>query len=41
MHGTGTMGKTIRDIGDDKIVAFVDRIEEININEKIDVVVDF
>lgn len=41
MHGTGTMGKTIRDIGDDKIVAFVDRIEEIDINEKIDVVVDF
>lgn len=41
MHGTGTMGKTIREIGGDKIVAFVDSIEEININEKIDVVVDF
>ncbi|MGL5278966.1 MAG: 4-hydroxy-tetrahydrodipicolinate reductase [Cetobacterium sp.] len=41
MHGTGAMGKTIRDIGNDKIVAFVDNIEEININEKIDVVVDF
>ncbi|MGL4539340.1 MAG: 4-hydroxy-tetrahydrodipicolinate reductase [Cetobacterium sp.] len=41
MHGTGTMGKTIRDIGEDKIVAFVDSIEEISVNEKIDVVVDF
>lgn len=41
MHGTGTMGKIIQDIGDDKIVAFVDNIEEIDINEKIDVVIDF
>lgn len=41
MHGTGTMGKIIRDVGDDKIVAFVDNIEEIDINEKIDVVIDF
>ena len=41
MHGTGTMGKIIRDVGDDKIVAFVDDIEEIDINEKIDVVIDF
>lgn len=35
------MGKIIRDVGDDKIVAFVDDIEEIDINEKIDVVIDF
>ena len=35
------MGKIIRDVGDDKIVAFVDNIEEIDINEKIDVVIDF
>ena len=41
MHGTGTMGKIIRDVGDDKIVAFVDNIEERDINEKIDVVIDF
>lgn len=41
MHGTGTMGKIIRDVGDNKIVAFVDNIEEIDINEKIDVVIDF
>lgn len=41
MHGTGTMGKIIRDVGDNKIVAFVDNIEDIDINEKIDVVIDF
>lgn len=41
IHGTGTMGKIIRDVGNDKIVAFVDDIEEIDINEKIDVVIDF
>ncbi|WP_297432048.1 4-hydroxy-tetrahydrodipicolinate reductase [uncultured Cetobacterium sp.] len=41
IHGTGTMGKIIRDVGDDKIVAFVDDIEEIDINEKIDVIIDF
>lgn len=35
------MGKIIRDVGDDKIVAFVDDIEEIDINEKIDVIIDF
>ncbi|MGL4865934.1 MAG: 4-hydroxy-tetrahydrodipicolinate reductase [Cetobacterium sp.] len=41
MHGTGTMGKIIKDVGTSEIVAFVDNIEDINIDEKIDVVIDF
>ncbi|MGL5089137.1 MAG: 4-hydroxy-tetrahydrodipicolinate reductase [Cetobacterium sp.] len=41
MHGTGTMGKTIKELGQDKIVAFVDDIKNIDINEEIDVVIDF
>lgn len=41
VHGTGTMGKIVKELGGEKIVAFIDSIEEIDINEKIDVVIDF
>ncbi|MGL5989831.1 4-hydroxy-tetrahydrodipicolinate reductase [Cetobacterium sp.] len=41
MHGTGVMGKTIKELGQDKIVAFVDDIKNIDLNEDVDVVVDF
>jgi len=41
MHGTGAMGKTIKELGGEKIVAFVDNIEEIKKDEQIDVVIDF
>lgn len=41
LHGTGTMGKTIKELGGEKIVSFVDSIDSIDIDEKIDVVIDF
>ncbi|MGL5710683.1 MAG: 4-hydroxy-tetrahydrodipicolinate reductase [Cetobacterium sp.] len=41
MHGTGAMGRTIKELGGEKIVAFVDNIEEIKKDEEIDVVIDF
>lgn len=41
IHGTGAMGKIIQEVGGDKIVAFVDGIDEIKTGEKIDVVIDF
>lgn len=41
VHGTGAMGKILKKVGADKIVAFVDNIKEIDIEKKIDVVIDF
>lgn len=41
LHGTGTMGKTIKELGGEKIISFVDSIDIIDIDEKIDVVIDF
>lgn len=41
MHGTGTMGTTIKELGGDKIVAFVDDLDQIKKDEQIDVVIDF
>lgn len=35
------MGKIVKELGGEKIVAFIDSIKEIDINEKIDVVIDF
>lgn len=41
MHGTGNMGKIIKELADEKIVAFVDDLKEVEKNKKIDVVIDF
>lgn len=41
MHGTGTMGTIIKELGGNKIVAFVDDINEIEKNTEVDVVIDF
>lgn len=41
VHGTGTMGTVIKELGGEKVVAFVNDINEIEKNLKIDVVIDF
>ena len=41
IHGTGTMGSLIKEIGENKIVAFVNDINEIDKNIEVDVVIDF
>lgn len=41
VHGIGTMGKIIKEVGADKVVALVNDIRELDENENVDVVIDF
>lgn len=41
VHGIGTMGKIIKEVGGDKVVALVNDIRELDENENVDVVIDF
>ena len=41
IHGKGTMGKILKDVAGEQVKFFVDEIEEISENGKIDVVIDF
>ncbi|MEG0069192.1 MAG: 4-hydroxy-tetrahydrodipicolinate reductase [Cetobacterium sp.] len=41
VHGKGTMGKILQEIGEEKVKFFVDDISEIPKDETVDVVIDF
>ncbi|MGL4867855.1 MAG: 4-hydroxy-tetrahydrodipicolinate reductase [Cetobacterium sp.] len=41
IHGTGVMGKMVKELGGDYIVSFVDDIEDIELLKEVDVVIDF
>lgn len=41
IHGTGAMGTVLREILKDEVIAFVDNIDEVSEDKKVDVVIDF
>ncbi|MGL4425738.1 MAG: 4-hydroxy-tetrahydrodipicolinate reductase, partial [Cetobacterium sp.] len=41
IHGTGAMGKIVKELGGDDIVSFVDDIEDMDLLKEVDVVIDF